>query len=323
MNNRRKLIVALGAGAFGFVHLAVAQPYPNKSVRIIVGFPPGGPVDIVARALAPRLSEPLGQTALIDNRAGAGGIVGADLVAKSAPDGYNLLIAPNTLAIHVSLYSKLPYDTLKDFIPIALLTASPLVLVVHPSVPAMNLRQLIALAKARPGDLNYASPGSGTANHLSGEMLKSMAKIDVAHVPYKGGAPAEIDLLGGHVSFMFDTIPLALPNVRSGRLRALAVTWARRSPAAPDIPTLAESGLPGFDTGTWYGMVGPAGLPREIVMQLNTEINKVLQSTEFRQRMASLGVETMPGTPEQFGDFIKTEIVKWAKVVKESGARAD
>jgi tripartite-type tricarboxylate transporter receptor subunit TctC len=323
MNNRRKLIVALGAGVFGFVHLAVAQPYPNKPVRMVVGFPPGGPVDIVARALAPRISELLGQTALIDNRAGAGGIVGADLVAKSAPDGYNLLIVPNTLAIHVSLYSKLPYDTLKDFIPIALLTASPLVLVVHPSVPATNLRQLIALAKARPGDLNYASPGSGTANHLSGEMLKSMAKIDVAHVPYKGGAPAEIDLLGGHVSFMFDTIPLALPNVRSGRLRALAVTWARRSPAAPDIPTLAESGLPGFDTGTWYGMVGPAGLPREIVMQLNTEINKVLQSTEFKQRMASLGVETMPGTPEQFGDFIKTEIVKWAKVVKESGARAD
>jgi tripartite-type tricarboxylate transporter receptor subunit TctC len=313
------------AAAWLFVALNVfAQlPYPNKPLRLVVAFPAGGPVDIVARALAPRLSELLGQAAMVDNRGGASGIVGADLVAKSAADGYNLLVAPNTLAIHVTLYSKLPYDALKDFTPIALLTASPLVLVVHPSVPASNVKQLIELARARPGQLNYASPGSGTANHLAGEMMKSMARIDVLHVPYKGGAPAEIDVLGGHVSFMFNTIPSALPHVRSGRLRALAVTWARRSPAAPDIPTIAESALPGFDAGTWYGIVGPAGLSREIVMRLNSEVNKVLQSPGFKQHMASLGVETMPGTPEQFGDFIRTEIVKWAKVVRDSGARAD
>ena len=315
--------VFAAAWLFFALDVFAQSTYPNKPLRLVVAFPAGGPVDIVARALAPRLSELLGQAAMVDNRGGASGIVGADLVAKSAADGYNLLVAPNTLAIHVTLYSKLPYDTLKDFAPIALLTASPLVLVVHPSVPASNVKQLIELAKARPGQLNYASPGSGTANHLAGEMMKSMAGIDVLHVPYKGGAPAEIDVLGGHVSFMFNTIPSALPHVRSGRLRALAVTWARRSPAAPDIPTIAESALPGFDAGTWYGIVGPAGLSREIVTRLNSEVNKVLRSIDFKQHMASLGVETMPGTPEQFGDFIRTEIVEWAKVVRDSGARAD
>lgn len=311
------VLTALGASA---VH---AQSYPNRPVRFIVAFPPGGPVDIVGRTLAQKLREGLGQPVIVDNRAGASGIVGTEITAKAPPDGYTVLVAASTLAIQATLYSKLPYDTAKDFTAVATLAGAPLMLVTHPSLPVKTVKELIAFARARPGQLNYASPGSGSANHLSGEMLKTMTGIDVVHVPYKGGAPAEADFLGGHVAFMFNTISSALPHVRAGRLRALGVTWARRSSAAPQIPTIAEAGVRGFESGTWYGIIGPAGLPQNIVTRLNAEINKSLEAPDVKERMASLGLEPIIGTPERFAQFIREEIVKWGKVVKDSGARAD
>jgi len=302
---------------------ALAQTYPARPVRLVVAYPPGGPVDIMGRTIALRLTEYFGHNVLVDNRAGASGIVGTEIVARSAPDGYTLLVAPSAIAIQHTLYSKLPYDALKDLAWVASLAEAPLVLVVHPSVPARNVKELVALARARPGQLSYASPGSGSANHLSGEMLKAMAGLDVVHVPYKGGAPAEVDLLGGHVAFMFNTIPSALPHVRSGRLRALGITWARRSQTAPEIPTIAETALPGFDAGTWYGLAGPAGLPRNVVARISQDVNRALQSPEMKERMSQLGLQAMGGSPEDFDRFAREEVVKWAKVVKASGARAD
>ena len=297
--------------------------YPSRPIRLIVGFPPGGPVDVVARTLGQQLGEGVGQPVVIENRPGAGGIVGTEAVARAAPDGYTLLTATTTLSIQETLYSNLTYSALRDFTPIAAVAAGPQVLVVNMSVPAKNVQELIALAKARPGQLNYASPSSGGANHLAAEMLKTMAGIDVLHVPYKGGAPAETDLIGGRVTFMFASLPAALARVQAGQLRALAVTSLQRVAGAPDIPTLAESGLPGFEVTSWYGVVGPAGIPRDIVMRLNGEINKSLASPQMKERMVALGVEGTPGTPEQFFDFIRRDTAKWAKVIKESGAKPD
>ncbi len=297
--------------------------YPSRPIRLIVGFPPGGPVDVVARTLGLQLGESIGQPVVIENRPGAGGIVGTEAVARAAPDGYTLLTATTTLSIQETLYNNLTYSALRDFTPIAAVAAGPQVLVVNMSVPAKNVQELIALAKARPGQLNYASPSSGGANHLAAEMLKTMAGIDVMHVPYKGGAPAETDLIGGRVTFMFASLPAALARVQAGQLRALAVTSAQRVAGAADIPTLAESGLPGFEVTSWYGVIGPAGMPRDIVMRLNGDINKALASPQMKERMVALGVEGTPGTPEQFADFIRRDTAKWAKVIKESGAKPD
>ena len=314
------LVVALFAGG---PSAQTAGIFPNKPIRLIVAFPPGGPVDVITRTLAQQLSESLGQPVVVDNRAGAGGIIGTELVARATPDGYTLMMASTTLSIQETLYTNLNYSALRDFTTLAQVAAGPQVLVVNTSVPAKNVQELIALAKAQPGKLNYASPSSGGANHLAGEMLKTMAAIDVLHVPYKGGAAAEVDLIGGRVTFMFASLPAALTRVHAGQVRALAVTSSQRVAAAPEIPTLDESGLPGFEVISWYGVVGPVGIPRDIVTRLNAEINKALGSPQMKERMLALGVEGTPGTVEQFAAFIRRDTAKWAKVIKDSGAKPD
>jgi len=303
--------------------VAETTSYPDRPVHLVVGFPPGGPVDVVARALGQELEKLLGQPVVIENRAGAGGIIGTEAVARAAPDGYTLLLATTTLTIQETLYKNLTYSALRDFTPVAAIAAGPQVLIVNKDVPAKNVQELIALAKSKPGQLNYASPSTGGANHLAGEMLKTMAGIDVMHIPYKGGAPAETDLIGGRVTFMFASLPAALARVRAGQVRAIGVTSTKRVDAAPDIPTLAESGLPGFEVSSWYGVAGPAGMPRDVVMRLNTEVNKALSAAQMKDRMVQLGVEGSPGTPEQFAEFLRKDTTRWAKVIKESGAKPD
>lgn len=300
-----------------------AGDYPNRPIRLIVAYPPGGPVDIVGRTIAQAMSESLGQQIVVDNRSGASGIVGSEVAAKSPADGYTLLLASSAHSIHPSLYPKLPYDVSKDFVMVGSIASAPFVLVTGPAVPAQNVQQLIAYLKSKPGELSYASPGSGSPNHLSAELMRVMTGTNVIHVPYRGAAPAETDVMGGQVVFLFDSIPSALPLVRSGRLRALAVTSAKRSSAAPDIPTMAESGLPGFETLTWYGLMAPAGTPPDIVKRLNTELNKALQTADMKERMAKLGMDPMIGPPEAFAAFFNGEAVKWAKIVKDSGAKVD
>ena len=301
---------------------AFAQ-YPARPLRLVVAYPPGGPVDIVARTLGQAMTGPLGQAVVVDNRAGANGIIGSEHVARAAPDGYTLLLTSTPLTIQESLYKKLPYSALRDFTYLAAAGSGPQMLVVHEAVPAQNLRELIALAKAQPGKLNFASPGAGGANHLAAEMLKTMAGIEATHVPYKGFAPAEADLLGGRISFMFSSLPAAMQHVRSGRLRAIGVTSTQRARSAPEVPTLAEAGLPGFDVSSWYGVVGPAGLAQEVVVKINAAVNSALESAAMKERLATLGVEAPASTPEQFAEFIRRDIGKWARVVKDSGATAD
>lgn len=322
----RALLVACSAWLLVATPLACAQSaaaYPSKPIQLVVAYPPGGPVDVVGRILAERLTQLLGQNVYVSNRAGAGGVIGSEFVVRSAPDGYTLLLATTTMAIQETLYSKLPYAALRDFSAIAEIAAGPQMLVVGLSVPARSVKELIALAKAQPGKLSYASPSTGGANHLAGEMLKTMAGIDVLHVPYKGGAPAELDLIAGRVAFMFHSLPAAMQQVKAGRLRALAVSSARRTSAAPDVPTVAESGLPGFEVSSWYGVSGPAGLPSEVVARINAEVNKALATPQMKERMTSLGIEGTPGTPADFTAFLKRDIARWAKVIKDSGATAD
>jgi len=304
--------------------VACAQTYPSKPIRYVVPFPAGGPLDIVARALGQELNKSWGQPVIVDNRPGAGGNIGADFVAKSPPDGYTIVMgAVSTHAINVTLYSKLPYDPIKDFAPITLITSVPNVLVVHPSVPARNVKELIALAKARPGALNFASGSTGSAGHLAGELFKTMAHVDMAHIPYKGAAPAVVDLMAGQVSLMFDNLASALPNIKAGRVRALAVTTLRRSTMLPELPTISEAGLRGFDVATWFGVLAPAGTPPEIVSKLNAEIVRILNTPAMKERLAALGAEPVGNKPEEFAAFIKAEIPKYARVIKASGARAD
>ncbi|MCC7417706.1 MAG: tripartite tricarboxylate transporter substrate binding protein [Acidobacteria bacterium] len=301
---------------------ALAQTYPVKPVRIVVGVPPGGTTDVVARLVGQKLAGQLGQQVVIDNRGGAGGNIGAELVAKSAADGYTLFLATiGTMTINPHLYRQMPFDTLRDFAAVSQLTSMPQVLALHPSIPARTLRDLIALARAQPGNLNFASGGSGTAIHLAGELFKSMTGTQMVHVPYKGSAPAMTDLLSGQVSLMFDQIVTAMPHVQSGRLRALGVTTAKRSAIAPDLPTLAESGLPGYEITTWHGLLAPAGTPREIVAKLSGEAARALQAADVREKFAGQGVDPVSSTPEQFHAFMQSELEKWGKVVKASGAR--
>jgi tripartite-type tricarboxylate transporter receptor subunit TctC len=316
------LCVALGCLSFSGAYAQLA--YPAKPIRFVVPFPPGGPLDIVARYIGQDLNRAWNQPVLVDNRPGAGGNIGADIVAKAPPDGYTILMgAVSTHAINVTLYSKLPYDPIRDFAPITLVTSVPNVLVVHPSVPARNVKELIALAKARPGQLNFASGSTGSAGHLAGELFKTMAGVDMVHIPYKGAAPAVTDLLGGHVSLMFDNLASALPNIKAARVRALAVTTSRRSPFLPDLPTISESGLRGFDVGTWFGVFAPGGTARDIVMRLNTEIVRILNAPSMKERLAPLGAEAMPDTPEAFSALVKSEMAKYAKIVRASGAKVD
>ena len=302
---------------------ATAQPYPAKSIRVIAGFPPGSGADITARVIGARLSEALGQQVVVENRPGAGSNIAAEIAAKSTADGYTLFIGTVANTINATLYAKLPFDFARDFAPVALTTAAPNVLVVHPSVPAKSVKDLIALAKSRPGQLNYASAGTGTAPHLSGELFNAMAGVRMVHIPYKGSPPAVTDLLAGEVALMFSPSSTVLPHVKTGRLRALAVTTAARLPSLPELPTVAESGLKGYETITWFGFVAPARTPPAVITRLNAEIVKVLALPEVRNLFASQGIETLGGTPDRFASYIRDEIAKWAEAIRLSGAKAE
>ncbi len=315
---------ALGA-LFACIAMVVsAQSYPNRTIRLVVPFPAAGTTDILARAAAQKLTEAFGQSVVVDNRPGAAGNIGSDLVAKSAPDGYTLLMGTvGTHAINPSLYSKMPYDHVKDFVPVVLVAGVPNVLVVNPALPVNSVADLIKLAKDKPGQINFASSGSGTSIHLSGELFKTMAGVDITHIPYKGSSPALTDLIGGQVQIMFDNLPSALPQIKAGKLRAIAVTSSKRAPVLPDVPTISESGVPGFEASSWFGMLAPAGTPAPIVARINAEVNKWLQSAEARERLLSQGAEAAGGSPEHFANHIRAESEKWAKVVKASGAKVD
>ena len=303
---------------------AYAQPFPSKPVRLIVPFPPGGAVDYYARAVQNRLQETLGQPILIENRSGAGGMVGADLVVKAAPDGYTLLVGNiASLAMNVGLYSKMTYDPRKDLTPIIRTVAVNYVMTVHPSVPARSVKELIDYAKANPGKLSYGSAGSGSAPHLATELLKQRAGIDMLHVPFKGGGPMVADLLGGQIHIVIADQANLMPHVKAGKLRALAVGTLERSASYPDIPTIAESGFPGFEARAWQGIAGPANLPADIVAQLNAAFAKAMAFPEVHQRLLDGGLDPITGTPEAFAAFIRSEIDKWSRVAKDVGARVD
>jgi tripartite-type tricarboxylate transporter receptor subunit TctC len=303
---------------------ALSQDYPSRPIRIIVPFPAGGTADLLARQIGQTMSAALRQQVFVENRAGAGGNIGADLAARSEPDGYTLLMGTvSTHAINPNLYPNMPYDAEKSFAPILLVATLPNLLVVHPSVPAKDVGELIALAKAKPGELAFASAGNGTTQHLCGELFKKLARVDLIHIPYKGNAPAVTDLVGGQVQVMFDNIPVSLPQVRAGKLRALAVTGLKRSPVLPDIPTIAEAAIPGYNITSWFGLYAPAGTPHLIVERLNKEANRTLADKKFRQRLMDQGIEPAGGTSAQFAAFMQAESAKWGKIVKDSGARID
>ena len=303
---------------------AAAQPYPSKTVKIVVPFPAGGIADLYARLIGARVAEAWGQPVVVENRAGGGGNIGADAVAKSPPDGYALVMgAIGPHAVNVSLFSKMPYDPVRDFSAIALVLEAEGLLVVHPSVAASSVPELIALARSKPGSLTFASAGMGTASHLAGELFKTMARVDMVHIPYKGNVPAISDLLAGQTALIFATMPTVLPYAKAGRLRALATIGSARSAAAPELPTVAEAALPGFEVNNWIGLFAPAGTPPEIVRRWNGEVARVMQSQEIQARLLNEGARFSPNTPEQFAAFVKSEIAKWAPIVKASGARVD
>ena len=302
---------------------SIAQPYPTKSIRMIVPYAPGGGVDIIARATAQELAKRIGQPIIVDNRTGAGGNVGSDLVAKSAPDGYTLLMASPANTINPSLYAKMPYDPMRDLAAVALIASVPAVLLANRTLPVANVRQLVALAKAKPGALTYGSGGSGTTEHLAGEMFKSFAGIDMLHVPYKGGAQVLTDVIGGQIALMFVNQVFALPHVQGGKVKALAVAGSARSPSMPDVPTFVESGFKDFVVSVWWGVMGPAAMPKDIVNQLNREIVASLSSAEMKERLQTMSAQPIGGTAEQFAAFFAAETRRWAPIVKASGARAD
>lgn len=316
--------VLMGALPCVIAGVAGAQTYPVKPVRIVVPVGAGGATDILTRTLGQRLSATWGQQVLVDNRPGAGSNVAFELVARAPADGYTLLMAQPAFTVNVSLYRKLPYEPLRDFSAVILTASSSNAMVAHPSVPARSVRELIALAKGRPGQLTFASSGNGTTPHLSGELFKSMAKIDLIHVPYKGAGAALVDLIGGHVDLAFVSLASVLTQLKAGRVRGLAVTSPKRSPLMPELPTMDESGLRGFNVTGWFGVVVPAGTPRTIVQQLNADVGQALAHPDVKQALGKFGLEAVePSTPEQFTEFLRAEITKWAQVVKVSGARAD
>jgi tripartite-type tricarboxylate transporter receptor subunit TctC len=304
--------------------VALAQGYPDKPIRFVVGFTPGGPSDILARALGQKLGERWSQQVVIENRPGAGGNVAAEAVAKSAPDGYTWLLGNNSiLATNQSLYRSLGYDPMKDFAPVTLVAVQPNILVVNPQLPVKSVKELIQYARSHPGKLNYASSGAGAAAHLAGELFKTMAGVDLVHVPYKGAQPALTDVIAGEVQVMFATSASVIPFIKAGKLRALAVTTARRSASVPELPTVSEAGVPGFEATTWHGVVVPAATPAPLVERLSRDIVSALAQADLRERLAALGAEVRAGTPREFADYIATEIPKWSKVVRESGARIE
>ena len=321
----RRFAILLSALCLGASAAALhAQTYPAKPVRIIVPFAAGSTIDIFGRIIAPKLTEALGQQVIVENRAGAGGAIGLDVTAKAPKDGYTLAIgASGPLAINPGLDPRLPWDPVRDFAPVTQIASGPLVIVTHPAVPAKSLKELIALSKARPGKLNYGSPGIGTSNHLAGELLNIAAGINLIHVPYKGNAEALTDLLGGQIDMVPTGIAPALSHVRAGKLRAIVVTGSRRSPIMPDLPTVGESGLPGAEVNVWYGMVAPAGTPPEIINRLNAELVKIMKSPEISERFASQGAQPVTNTPDEFGKLIRADVAKWAKVIKQSGIKLE
>ena len=303
--------------------VTVAQAWPSKAITIIVPFPAGGTTDLITRPIAQKLSESLKQPVIVDNRGGAGGTLGATLAARAAPDGYTLLVGAVHHTIATTLYKKLPYSFEKDFAPITVLAFVPNIVVVNPSVKAKNIQELVALTKTKPGGVTYGSAGSGTSHHMAAELFKTMAKVDMQHVPYKGGGPMMQDLMGGQIDVAFETAASATPPIKTGKIRALAITTTKRSPAMPDLPTVAESGLPGYEVLTWYGLLAPAATPKEIVARLQSEVAKILQMPDIKQRIADISSDPGGIPSDQFADLIKKETVKWAKVVKESGATVD
>ena len=322
---RRNFLSATGASALvaALPQNLLAQSYPNKPIKFVVGFAPGGATDVVGRLMAKKIGDALGQPIIIENRAGGSSNIGAEAVVRAAPDGYTFYVCAITSAINVSLFPKLPFDFAKDFEPVALFANVPNILVVHPSVPAKTVKELIDYARAQPGKLSYASSGAGTSIHLSGELFKMLAKVDMVHIPYKGSAPAMTDMIGGQVQVMFDNMPSALPHVKGGKLRALAVTSAQRSPSAPDIPTMGEAGVAGFDVQSWFGLVAPKGTPKDIIARLNAEAVKALASADIKERFMDLGAVPGPMSPEAFGEYIRSEIIRWGEVVKVSGAKVE
>jgi len=315
----RTLLVCLAA----FATSVAAQTYPNRAVRIVVPFPPGGTSDILARTIAARLGEPLGQPVVVENRPGAGGNIAAEHVAKSAPDGYTLIMGTSSLAISQSLYRKLNYDLVRDFAPITQAVNYTNLLVVHPATPYQTTQELIAAARAKPGALSYGTAGNGTPPHMTGELFKSYTGVDIQHIPYKGGAPAIADLLAGQIPVMFDNVPPLLPHVRAGKMRALAVTSLARIAVLPDVPTLHELGLKDFDAVGWNGILAPAGTPRPIVDRVHAEVTRILGLPEVRNQLTAQGADIVGNTPEQFGAWIRSEVKKWGEVIRVSGAKVD
>lgn len=316
--------VALGTGLLAGVPAAAQAAYPSKTITMIVPFSAGGTTDILARIVSQALTAELGQSVIVDNRAGAGGNIGGQAAARATADGYTLFMGTvGTHAINATLYKKMPFDPIKDFAPLTRVANVPNLLVANPKQPFKNVKELIAYAKAHPGELNFGSSGNGSSIHLSGELFKTMAKVDMQHVPYKGSAPAVTDLLGNQIAIMFDNMPSAIQHVRSGKLRPIAVTTAKRSPELPDVPTIAESGVPGYEATSWFGLFAPAGTPPAVVARLNTAIVKVLAKADVKKKINEQGAEVYSETPEQFSAFIQKESVKWGKVVRESGASVD
>ena len=323
MKSRSIVLWVCCASSIALSGFVCAESYPTKPIRMIVAYPPGGGTDIVGRMVAQKLSENVGQTVVIDNRGGAAGNIGSEIAARSVPDGYTLLmgnVAPN--AINVSLYARLAYDPVKDFAPVSLVASTPNILVVQPALAVKSVSELVALARAKPGTLNYPSAGLGSSSHLAGELFDSIAAVKMVHIPYKGGGPALTDLLGGQVQLMFATMPAAMPHVRSGKLRAVAVTSAKRSQAMPELPTIGET-LKGYEASTWYGVLAPARTPRTVVAALHGEIAKILGVAETKDKLLLQGFEPVGGTPEEFAAYIKSEIAKWGKVIKAAGIKAE
>ena len=320
----KTLTHALTALALCTVSFAQAQSFPNKPIRLICPFPPAGAVDIASRAIANELAKQLGVTVTVDNKPGAGGNIGGTEAVRATPDGHTIFMTTSGIqAINPALYSKMPFDPNKDLLPVAALVSLNNVLVLHPSVKANSVAEVIAMAKAQPGKINYASSGSGSSIHMSGEMFKFLTKVDMTHIPYKGSAPAVTDLLGGTVAMMFDNIPSALPHIKAGKLHALATTGAKRDPALPDLPTIAEAGVAGYESGVWFGLAVPVGTPKEVIAKLNDASLKGMKSPDFVKRMTELGYNIIGSTPEQMTEMNKAEVARWGPIVKASGAKAD
>jgi tripartite-type tricarboxylate transporter receptor subunit TctC len=304
-------------------HAALAQTYPTKPIRLVVPFPPGGGTDITARTIAQKLTERWAQQVVVDNRPGANGTIGVDITAKSAPDGYTVTMISSSHAVNVSLYAKLPYDLIRDLAPVTQATAQPYALVINPSVPAKSVKELVALAKAKPGTLNYGSSGAGGLSHLSGALLASLAGVNLTHIPYKGGALAMNDVIAGQIQMLFGTLLLTNPHVKAGRLRSLAVTTAKRAPAAPELPTMMEAGVPGYEVAQWYGILAPAKVPPAIIGKLSKEIARSLHEPDVKPRLAADGSDAVGNTPAEFGAHVRSEVAKWAKIIKQIGLRVE